>query len=301
MTIKDLKLKTLLALFVFLLPMRLAFAADITFDAGGDELGVVVGQVLEVGVFIDTEGENVNAIEGKILFPSDLLEVKKINEGGSVINFWIEKLVVESGQIAFSGIVPHGYSGVHGMISSVTFLVKKSGSGTINFGDFRVLLNDGKGTAVVTKTHDLSFVVSESVVEEKGVLILGTQETQIETDGDSPEDFVPEVAKDSNVFDGKWFLIFATQDKGSGVDSYEVSEGDENFIPAGSPYLLRNQNLDTEITVKAVDKNGNERTVYLPAQYLRGWYYVVFVVFVVVVSICFIWKFLWRKRKKGKK
>ena len=30
--------------------------------------------------------------------------------------------------------------------------------------------------------------------------------------------------KDPNVFDGKWFLVFAALDKGSGIDHYEVME-----------------------------------------------------------------------------
>ena len=63
-----------------------------------------------------------------------------------------------------------------------------------------------------------------------------------------------------NIFDGKYFLVFATQDKGSGIDHYEVSEDNgASFIPAVSPYLLKNQSLDTKIIVKAFDKKGNEK------------------------------------------
>jgi len=59
--------------------------------------------------------------------------------------------------------------------------------------------------------------------------------------------------------DGKYFLVFSTQDKGSGVDHYEVREGRfGGFSEVSSPYILKYQSLDKKIFVKAIDKFGNE-------------------------------------------
>ena len=81
------------------------------------------------------------------------------------------------------------------------------------------------------------------------------------------------IVSDPTIFGGKHFLVFATQDKGSGIDHYEVREVWWGwFRIAESPYLLQNQRLDTKITLKAIDKNGNERTSTVKAVYSMKWY-----------------------------
>ena len=88
------------------------------------------------------------------------------------------------------------------------------------------------------------------------------------TDYDSPENFTPEIGRDSLIFSGKYFLVFATQDKNSGVNYYEVKEGGRTFRRAASPYLLENQLLTEWIFVRAVDYAGNTRQVELrPLKY----------------------------------
>ena len=79
----------LFGVYFALAPPLTASAAEIYFDNKNQEIRV--GDQFEVGVFINTDEESINAIEGKIIFPQDLLEIKKINDGNSIINFWIEK------------------------------------------------------------------------------------------------------------------------------------------------------------------------------------------------------------------
>ena len=89
-------------------------------------------------------------------------------------------------------------------------------------------------------------------------------------DSTAPEDFQPEIAKDPSLFNNKYFLSFATEDKSSGIAYYEVLEEDKkgnyfgtkvkaDWKRAESPYVLRDQNLKSKISVKAVDNAGNEK------------------------------------------
>ncbi len=78
-------------------------------------------------------------------------------------------------------------------------------------------------------------------------------------DSTPPQDFKPEIGQESSVFEGKYFLSFATTDKTSGIDYYEVREGKGDWKIAESPYLLKDQSLKSKILVKAVDKAGNEK------------------------------------------
>jgi hypothetical protein len=272
-----------------------AFAAETFFGTKTQEMKA--GQSFEVGVFINTDKEEINAIEGEIIFPQNLLEIKKINDGNSIINFWIEKPKSTSeGQIAFSGIIPGGYNDSRGLIFSITFLAKKEGSGAIEFNGVKALRNDGKGTEAPLTISNFQFLISNLPAGEP-VPQVTTPKTE---DRNPPEEFTPQIAADPAIFEGKWFLVFATQDKGSGIDHYEVCEGKSKCIAAESPYLLQNQDLDEEIIVKAVDKSGNERVATIPARFARPWYkdYAILAILIIAVLVYLIWKILWKKRRK---
>ena len=280
------KILFILLSIAFLFPYHL-FAAEVSFDTKSQD--IKVNQLFEVGVFINTDDESINAIEGKIIFPQDLLEIKKINDGNSIINFWIEKpKSATGGQIAFSGIVPGGYNDSRGLIFSITFLAKKEGGGAIEFSGVKALRNDGQGTEAPLTISNFKFLISNQPAGEP-IPQITTPKTE---DRNPPEEFTPQIAASPSIFEGKWFLVFATQDKGSGIDHYEVCEGKRKCVAAESPYLLQNQDLDEGIVVKAVDKSGNERAVTIPAQKSRAWYkdYVIVAILIIAAIAYLIWK-----------
>lgn len=287
-----LKLKIIIFAVVFLFSATSVFAAETFFETKNPEIRL--GDKLEANFFLNTDNENINAIEGKIIFPEKLIELKEIKDGNSIINFWIERPKTSDGGILFSGIIPGGYSGKKGLILSVVFQSIQEGQGLVEARDIKVLLNDGEGTETGVTISNLQFVISKQALLPKPSL-------PEKKDIDMPEVFEPMVASDPTVFNGKYFLVFATQDKGSGIDRYEVCEGKRKCIVAESPYLLKNQNLDEEIVVKAIDKSGNERIITVSAQKPRLWYknYAIPAIIILVIAIAyFVWKFLWTKRKK---
>lgn len=97
---------------------------------------------------LNTEGEDINAVQVKIGFPLDLLEAIDISTGNSVLTLWPEEpsFSNQTGEISFIGGVPKGFNG-DGVMGTVIFRGKKIGNATVNFKeDSQVLLNDGKGT-----------------------------------------------------------------------------------------------------------------------------------------------------------
>lgn len=276
----------------FALMPTLASAAEIYFKA--KTTNIISGQQFQIDVLMNTENKAINAIEGKILFPGDLLELKEIQDGNSIINFWIERplaLDKTGAEIVFSGITPGGYIGEKGLIFSAVFQTKKQGRGVIEIHDAKSLLNDGKGTETSLKISNFQFSISEQIPN------FNFQIPDSKIDIDPPELFIPKIASDPALFNEKWFLVFATQDKGSGIDYYEVREGRGKFIRAESPYLLQNQDLNKKITVKAIDKSGNERIAVLPALHPSPWYknYSILIILIIIVAYI-IRRFLWRKR-----
>ncbi|MCK4354831.1 four helix bundle protein [Candidatus Parcubacteria bacterium] len=84
-------------------------------------------------------------------------------------------------------------------------------------------------------------------------------------DSTAPEQFSLEIAQDTSIFEGKYFIVFQSLDKQAGIDCYEIKEGEREWKRAESPYLLEDQTLQSIIKAKAVDKAGNERIAeYVP-------------------------------------
>ncbi len=214
-----------------------------------------------VQVYINTQNISVNALEGKILFPSELLELKEIRDGNSSINFWIERPSnINPNNISFSGITAGGFSGTKKFLFTAVFKSKVLGDGIININNVKILQNDGVGTEIATSINPLNFSISNepSVLPVENLVII---------DNEPPEEFTPLIAKDPTIFDGKYFLVFSAIDKGVGIDHYQVREGIWNeYIITESPYLLSDQSLSKDILIKAVDKQGNKRIVKMKAQ-----------------------------------
>ena len=62
------------------------------------------------------------------------------------------------------------------------------------------------------------------------------------------------------MFGGRYYIVFSTTDKESGLDHYEIFENGV-WKRITSPYLLKNQSLlgVGAIQVRAIDKAGNTR------------------------------------------
>ena len=298
------KIKIIIVVCLLLLSAVPTFAAEISFDAKTQE--VSVGEQFEAGVFLNTENEEINAVEGKIVFPSELLELKEIRDGNSIVNFWIERPKVKSdNQIAFSGIIPGGYTGEKGLIFSAIFQSKNEREGIIEIQEAKTLLNDGKGTQASLSISNLQFLISKQVPSPQIPI------SEIK-DIEPPEPFGPIIAQDPEIFNGKYFLVFATQDKGAGIDHYEILEKEQKSCIRGlikkdewqvveSPYLLKDQKLKSYIYIKAVDKTGNERIAVVEAKYPLKWYEVWWIWSIMLLVVILIVYALWNLKAEHRR
>ncbi len=111
----------------------------------------------------------------------------------------------------------------------------------------------------------------------------------------APEDFKIERVKSEYVFDGEWFVVFGTQDKGSNVAYYEVCELGLKCQNAESPYLLANQDMFYHIKIIAYDSAGNKKTSTLTSPVLM-----LSVVLVSFVIILFMFRHFRRYFRKNR-
>ncbi len=222
---------------------------------------VQVGDTVVVDVRLNTEGKQLNAVEGVVHLHGGVAKVLDISTGGSVLSIWPrspEAQTTSGGvDISFTGGVPGGFSQSDALLFKVAVTPEKPGKIILQPDQIVSYENDGQGTKILTSTSSLTLIVSEG-----GGASSNSWEQTVASDTVPPEPFTISLGQDFSVYDNKKFISFNTTDAGSGVDHYEVAEGTGAPIRAESPYVLRNQNA-RRITVTAYDKAGNAQLAIL--------------------------------------
>jgi len=269
----NLRLKTLILALVFLNLPTFAFGASLYLDPKEGEY--FLGDHFGIKIRVDPEGECINTISVDLLFPNDILVLEGIDFGESIITIWVDKpssgdiqKINENGKISFAGGIPGGYCGripgdpgMTNVVAELRFYIPSMIVGEMSektrevklLESSQVFLNDGRGTLAKISVQGAKIKILPT--SGKG---LNEWKEKLLNDTTPPAPFEIQIHKDSSIFDGKYFIVFYTTDKETGVDYYMVKEGEREWKIAKSPYLLENQNLDEEIKVKAVDRAGNE-------------------------------------------
>ena len=293
------------------------------------EAALYRGDTITVGLRIDTdEGECINTVDAVIKYDQSIRAVD-VSRGDSILNIWVEDPVIDevNRTITLAGGVPGGYcgriAGDPSLTNVIAELVFRSPGFSIGGGDnpnanvwidsaSQVLLHDGFGTNAPLRTEGAVLTLHST----PGTAIEDTWTDRVAEDFTPPADFSITLAQDVAAFSGQYFITFNSQDKQSGIDHYEVMEepieelysfswgrADAPWVVAESPYVLKDQSLNSTIRVKAIDKAGNETiAVHVPEDALRSMSRDRLITIVVIgagvaVLLGLIAFLLWRRRK----
>ncbi|MFA7309016.1 MAG: hypothetical protein WC045_03000 [Patescibacteria group bacterium] len=232
----------------------------------------------------------INVVNG-IVDISGPAEVEQIITGSSIISQWIEPVQIRKdiSTIPFSGVVFGGYAGDIGQVFTLVLKSKNPGEILVTVKNTQGYINDGNGTYIALKSAPLKINVTS---EDSHIVSPVIQDTT------PPEEFSPEVYRDSVLTENKWLVSFITQDKGSGIERYMVKEGSGDFVDAASPYVLKSDPINEEITVRAIDRLGNMRDAVvtpLDSKEQNPYIFLLFVAGLLLVSLT------WRNKTKIKK
>ena len=242
-----------------------------------------------VEVYLAGTDESVNALEGRLRLPGGAAG-SHLRTGESVVLHWIESPSVTDGEIRFAGIIPGGFTGTATTGAGLSgagllFSVMVSGvDGQVVLEDAAVFLNDGEGTKVPVVTQSVSVLAGESTFPES-------------TDRTPPEWLTVERVHDPAIAEGRAVLIMASIDKDSGLDRFEVREGDDPWTRADSPYVLLDQEGIQIISVRAYDRAGNYREVMLVGERVEQSLPIIVFVFLALAVVALI-VYVLRRRKK---
>ena len=242
------------------------------------------GVTFAVNVRLDNGGQCINATEVDLAYPKSLLQAVSASDGDSILSLWIKPPTVygDYGLVSFVGGLPGGYCGrvagdanLSNKLATIYFRFPTStfsASTTIPqvanlsfLSSTRAVVNDGLGTLAPLTLGGASY----SPILKGQYAAQDLWADAIQNDTTPPEPFTVGVYKDPSLFGGQLFAVFSTVDKQTGIDHYEVAEvptadlkkpeNQWNWARAVSPYLLKNQNLDGLVEVRAIDAAGNER------------------------------------------
>ncbi len=302
-------------------------AALLYFDPA--DATVYRGDTVTLSLRIDTdEGECINTIDAVVNYEPSIKAVD-VSRGDSILNIWVENPVIDekAHTITFAGGIPGGYCGrIPGdpsLTNVVANIVFQSPGFVIGGGDnqsgriwlddkSQVFLHDGYGSNANLRLQEAKI----SLTPNAGSEYSDTWKKEVDADTIVPSDFVITLNKDDVAFSGEYFITFNAIDKQSGIDHYEVMEepisefdsfkwgrADAPWIEAESPYVLKDQSLNSTIRVRAIDKAGNERNeVLIPDNALRSMSQDAMIVWAISISIgvlstVLIVYLLWRRRR----
>jgi hypothetical protein len=321
----------ILGLFLFFCDV--ASAATLYIDPGISTIYRGDAITTSVRIMPDQEtAECINAADVVISYPESIVPID-VSIGQSIFSVWVESPVInkEDRTITFAGGIPNGYCGrVEGdpsltnVLAEIVFrspglqvgMADASGSAVIDFAsDTAVYLNDGFGTKaplrLLPSTITLERTAGPGVVDE--------WREDVRSDVIPPENFSISLERDTNAFSGKYFIVFSTTDKQTGISHYEVIEeplqnkatfswgrADAPWIRSISPYVLEDQTLNSTIRVRAVDKSGNEYVATLvPDESMRattyGYHMLYAAIGITIILVVFAAGiFVWWRRKKAR-
>lgn len=201
-------------------------------------------------VKLDTENTTVNSLDGSIILAGMKDQVLDIHTGGSAFTLWPNKPSLSGNVISFTGGIPQGVQSNELLLFSIVVKPKTPDTSYIDFRNILAYTNDKQDTPTP---------IVQKPVSLASLAVIG-QEPE---DTAQPLPFTVELAKDSTLFDGKYFISFNTSDAGTGISHYEVQEGASPPVRSGSPYVLQDQSRKSTIVVTAVDRDGNKQSVTL--------------------------------------
>lgn len=260
-------------LFFVLVPVGV-YGAVFTVDTADE---VSLGEEFLVQVFIDTEGEVLNALSGYISTGGEKISLENLYDGESILSVWVDRPVfdAETGRVYFSGFTPGGFVGKQ-LIFSFVAKAKERGVFESLVLDAVALKNDGEGSSADTSSERKIVRINSDV----------STSTVVFTDVFPPEVFLPTISQFVDMFEGKPFVSFATLDKTSGIDHYEYAyaffmPNSSSWVETESPFELSSEGFSKRIFIKAVDRMGNERIVSI----VGPTYYRTMLLWVIIIGI----------------
>lgn len=131
------------------------------------------GDTVAMTMRVDSGGENMNAVEGVLSYPTDRLRFVRADREQSIFPLWTEEPTADTakGIITFTGGRPNGIVADNAALFTVYFEALEGGEAALSFDAQRSALyaHDGNGTKIPISPTSATFTITDSLVE--GILL----------------------------------------------------------------------------------------------------------------------------------
>lgn len=221
------------------------YAAELLIEPNAST--VRVGDELVLNVGLDAQGASINVVDGSIVIPPGL-EIIEISHAGSAVMLWATTptySIADRSVMFTAGMVP-AIRGTGHLFSLRTRVI--DGGAIVISGATSAYADDGQGSAVPISVRAEAFEIGEQTVAKSP------------SHTGSTSKLVAEIGKDPALFDGAWFVSIYGGDTGQGISYYEIQEEGYDPVRVERLYVLRDQDLNSEIKVSAVAPDGTRTT-----------------------------------------
>lgn len=149
---------------------QIAFAADIILSPSSGSH--TVGETFSVDVLVTHNQDPINGVSASLNFSQDTLELRSISKSGSIITVWAEDPSYSNGAgtASLEGVILNpGFSGTQGKVVTLSFRVKKAGTGNVILINGSVLANDGNATNVLGSLGSASYTLTDDTADQQSV------------------------------------------------------------------------------------------------------------------------------------
>ena len=283
-------LLSLITLSIILCP-HLVYGAQLVFEPASNLTGD--GQAAIIEIRIDPQSKVLNAVEGVITFQGSITDqlVVETETGGSVLTLWPIQPQYSATEkaIHFTGGVPGGFN-QEGLLFRLRLFSPVSGVVNIGWTSGSAYLNDGKGTAESISSKSINVNLSAQNLETVN---------KFSADTNPPSFDSVEIGQDQNTYNGQYFISFHANDDVSGIDRYEVKEGQTVTTLIDGVYIFKNQNRTDPVYITVYDKAGNSATATVPAVF--NWQQtsiIILISIVFLILVVYLIRYVIQKKKK---
>ena len=155
-------------------------AGNIFYFTAENTLFASVGDAVPVRLEISTKSP-INAVGGKVVFPSDILQVDAVTRSTSIIDLWSEDPLISNtaGTIHWSGGIVNNdnQKELRGTVFTISFHASKTGKAKLKVEEGELLAKNGEGTNILSGSDTITLYVREQGhpspdINDDGVLSL---------------------------------------------------------------------------------------------------------------------------------
>jgi hypothetical protein len=151
--------------FVFFVSTHVIHAAELSLVSSAGN--VTVGDNVKIRIIMSSPDQPANAVSGIVTFPKDLLTLNSISKSDSIVNVWpVEPSYSNAnGTANLDGVILSGYKGKNGIILTLFFRAKATGTANVKFTTASILAHDGAGTLILNATNQATFDINDADVK----------------------------------------------------------------------------------------------------------------------------------------